>query len=447
MKSYYKILLPLLTFTWIMFSMTSCSEEEFDITEEETTTSEPDTLAEVVVRGQITDLNGELLTNAKVEILHGEDILTTVTDDQGNYIFDDLPASGQKVSLRTSADGFVTRLGITHLNKPEQKKDYTLAKIDDIDQDGPPSNLVLTNNLYEISGKILLDDGTPAENIRIVMLDVTFENWVYSVTDENGDWSIVTEPRNNVFIAASYECGGSVTLEEDISIIDQDIDLGTFNSEFSPFEQYIFTGFVTDCNTEEGLLIGNVTISFEGDFKSFSGSIANGEYFIIADNCNASDCYDITISSGEEAIEELCQEISSPNISKDYTLCGPIIVDNNEGDFTLTIGQNTFNFPLVSFVEDTSPDRWLVTGMNVETNKLLVLQTITNGVSTEFSPSFAIGNFALIADYIGIDDTAVSYTIDSVTTEFVYGSVSGTVVNANFTQFPLSGNFKAVIEQ
>ena len=155
----------LLLITITIFALSSC-EDNFEFSEDETTTTGPTELDVVLLEGQVLDINNVAIPGVEVNISHSDLITTKNTNDEGWYSIQ-LPLDDSRVLLQVQADSYLTSgIDAVTLDNPNKLNDVKLLKQDESDYSGEVELLSLITDGV-LSGQILYEDGTPAPDVTI----------------------------------------------------------------------------------------------------------------------------------------------------------------------------------------------------------------------------------------------------------------------------------------
>jgi len=400
-----------------MLTITSCEDNYITEGEPEVTISDPLEVESTLVSGRVLDINDVAVPDAEVIVSHDGEITSVYSDDEGNYAFS-LPKDDTRILMQVHSDNFV-KSGVDALTLDTERKerDIKLLKSEELDYDGNVSFLTQSTNAI-LSGQVLLSDGNPAADIKIILLDVsTFLFTSYDITDEGGFYSIASEPFDNYILFAVSDCEGAEVIAENISLNNQDIDFGVFQGTFSIIDQFTVSGTVTNCNTGEPLLSGTVAITFDGNSEYYSTGIIDGTYTLFVDNCLDVTCYNVKVTTPLflEEIELECEPITGSEVVADYELCGEELVNISNAEIRLLIGTDSLIYETATAEFDATTDQWVLGA---------VKENINDRIAIHFKGD-PIGTVEFI--FLQIEDTQLGL--------FQNYNASGVPLNLEFTEF------------
>ena len=448
MKRFY-LLLPIL-FSLILV-ITSCGDN-FETSEIDITTSDPERAESILLTGFIKDSNNNPIEDAALIIHHDDEVYELSSDNSGEYSIN-LPNIAQIAYLQAEAQEFV-RSGIKGLalTAPTINKDVTMLRPDELDQEGEVK-LLESSSLPILSGNVLLENGQPAAFHRVILVGFpgpisSIEDIIvtYDVTDSDGFYNIAHEPFENFILGVGNDCMESNIISINVSMDTMDLDLGTFQSDFSDFQKFEVAGFITDCVTGEGLEQGWLTISLvPGNDDNEVVEVINGHYNTIVNNCEGVSCFDMSVYStgasvGWNRVE--CVAIDD-QVELDHTLCGDDRVVN-DGILTLYIGSDTLIYTGVNAdneIGGSSSRNWFLFHLDLATLDNVSIFSTGEDVGTH-----GILDFSIIENsqtiYRAIN-TGV-FVIDSID-DYIEGSVSGVVKDIDDQEIPFSGTYRVQI--
>lgn len=425
--------------------MTSCSDNNFVNTETETEINPPDTIPYIYITGKITNTKGEVLSNITVDYRFNSDIKTVKTDEFGAYEIRQIPEGTERTVIHCYAEGFIPKMDILKIENEVVKRDIVLAGEGEIGE-GDPANMSLTDSLVSLSGRLIDANGQGVPDLIVLVLDGGFNFFYYGITDVNGIWSVAIEPQENIAVLAANECEAFEQVQVGISVLD-DLDIGDKPTNLSPVTFISVSGFVKDCNTNEGLVFGTVQFSFEGDFDKFSADILDGVYEIDLPVCTNASCVDVRIISYQKqsGIDTMgCLPVMSGDNVLDFEVCNSPNSDDNGGRLTTVINSDSSLYRQVMVEEDISG--YQISALDIDSKLGVILTTKNKDLLGKFEIAAIIDLNSTIAPYAAPPQT-INYQIDSITTEYMYGNYGGQIVDSSNGEYlPFTGNFKAKIQ-
>ena len=426
-----------------MLILSSC-EDNFDFTKEEITTSEPTQVGVVLLQGQILDINNVAIPEAEVNISHDGKIISTTGDENGYYSIE-LPQDSSRILLQAHADNYLTSgIDALVLDSSDKLNNLKLLKSSDLDYSGEVTSLSASTEGV-LSGQILFEDNSPGTDITILLLDIaTFTLNSYDVTDIDGNYQFAVDPFVNGVLLVVSDCNGTETIAEIAEHGSEDQNFGITQTQFEEIDQFTVSGNVINCNTNEGLISGQVGISFDGNSKYYSSNIVDGRYEIIVDNCLESSCYNVSISAPQEIegnLEINCVEITSSQMEADYTLCGEDV--STIGEFRLLVGTDSLIYSRAEASVDASTGFWSGFGQNInpDVSDFILIESEADGVGT-----FGVMNLGLSAESINtsgfIQQSGSPFKFEIIEiNEYLRGRISGDIQGPDGSQIPLFGTF------
>lgn len=435
--------LPFLLLLGLFFS--AC-EKNIDETTILTVDEAPQLLDKSAVSGLVKDGQGNPIAGAEVTISHKGEEYALLTDQSGKYEIE-LPKDDQAVYLIASADDHM-KSGVDRkiLNESQVTNDFIIMSSTAMPFTPDSSPILLNDSLRVVSGQLLYANGNPLANKLVFLIDpVDFASFflVYEVTDANGRFSFAHPPTENMILAVYDECNQLDIVVDDLDIADQDIDIGVFTTNFFETESLTFGGFVTDCNTGEGLVSGFVTVTLDGQIAA-SGEIVNGVYLINEENCNGSNCYDLKITTNllQDATLELeCLPIDGNINNKNYELCGDPVVSSSSGDIRVLIGTDSLIMEASQANRYVNFNLWEISGFNMTIDRGVFFQINGNSVGTYPVQMFVPDQTGLLF-YYQPDSMLMNATIDVLETDKIKGTINGQIIEASTgLLLPMSGIF------
>lgn len=419
---------------------TAC-EDNYVIEESETTLSEPIEVESSSITGYVTNSENDAIADALVSVKYNDSIIHLATNKQGNFELE-LPQDFNRIYLQVEAENYLASpIKSVTLNQSEKAQNLQLLHQQEVEYDGDIYAMT-TDSLSLISGQVLLADGTPAIGIAVLVLDISnFSFEYYDVTDDNGNYSFAVKPFANAALFTYTQCAGAEVIAENLTIENEDIDFGVYQSAYEGIVSFTLSGFITDCNTGEGLAFGEVFISFDEGVNTYRVPIEQGIYNVEVENCFNSTCYDIQISSGlylEPLIFE-CEAISGALITADYTMCGEQFIP--EGNITLEYEGITQVFDIAGAQLDEVSNLWSIAGVSSDftDNFILIPDGTTVDVHGIEILQLSENNEPILQNYnaSGIPFAVEITEID----EYIRGVFSGDVLKPNGDVVELSGSF------
>jgi len=431
-----------------IISFTSCSDENFIEEEESVEEIFPEPQPYIFATGIISDSEGNIISNATIDYLVDGEITAVTTDEKGVYEIRKLDVSSERIAIRCHSEGFLPKVDILLTNQDQTiERNITLARNEEFS--GGPSDqfsaLSITDSLISVSGRMINEAGEGLSGIPIIILNLSLSSFVYGITDQDGYWSIAIEPQTDVSIFSFNPCENLEYIIEQISLL-RDTDVGDFISSQIQPTRLNFAGFVTDCNTQEGLISGSAQFSFTNSQDIFTVDIINGQYEIEIPQCASAECIDITIISyiAQSGIDSFyCQSFAAGDNFLDFEVCNTANPATNGGYLTTIINDQTTEYNLVGVEIDAN--NYTISAQNLLENKGVLF--VTEGLAT--SGTF---DLAAIVQLGGLEPVYnagsgfINYQIDSTTTEFLYGSYEGFIFDiSNGQTASIEGEFKAAL--
>lgn len=441
MKSFLKINITLFVF---LFLLLAC-EDNFEVDDTEITLEEPTELESTLVNGRVTNEDGDPLANAEIKIFHGDKPIDLMTDGNGHYEIE-LPADNSKILIQATNEDYIA----SAIDKRTLEGTTVVNDIKMLSKAGssyPDQAFIINpNDTATLSGRVLALDGTPAVDAVVLLLD--FRNLIvkaYDYTDANGDYSFTAAPFDDLVLYVFQNCGAGEVINDDVDLGTQDIDVGTFTAASLNGEQIVFSGFVTDCNTGQGLTKGSVNIQIDTNGGQFYPAIIrDGNYSVTVNNCVAATCYNVRVESdlyANTVIEESCLPITGNAISADYNFCGTIA--QSEGSIRLLVGTDSLIFDENVVVDEDVGI--VIAGTDATGNRSVAMLTLEQGNGTHPLSYFAISvNSTLVVSHTS--DPSVPTGVDIVvdrTNDEIFGTVNGSVVDDFGNIVEVSGTYRA----
>ena len=423
-----------------LFSLTAC-DDNFEIEEEpQIETSDPVEVSVTRITGLVEDLSNQVVADAEVSYTHNNAIHSVFTDQNGVYNIE-LPADESDILLQVEADSYLTSgLNPVSLVEGVNEKNIKLLQNDQTDYNGEIGLLEL-NETANLSGRVLLANGEPAEDVIVFLIDFSDFNFSsYTITDENGEYLIAAEPFENFALVALSQCNDVGLIAENIMLETEDLDFGDFQSEYVEVSKFTVSGFVTNCFTDEGLTSGQVQITLEGDPERYEAEIIDGFYSVEVDNCSGASCYNMTISAPlilTEFLEIECATISSEAITSDHTLCGEEFV--LEGEIRVQIGTDSLIFNNATAGIDETTGSRIIFGFSDLHELTFFAFTDIDSTGMFGVEAIAIGEGSN-ATYSNFQGSNLPFVFDI--TEFgdyMIGTLTGEVLDPSGNVLPISG--------
>ena len=446
----YSTYIYLLLAMMIIASLTSCSDDNFIETDVDIQQSDPDTLDYTYVTGLVKDIDGNLLPNIEVEYLIDGKLNTTSTNAQGAYEIREFQESVTRASVKCQGGGYLPKMEIIHINEMQVVENDIILVHEGQLGGGPSGEFIvqsLTDSLFSVSGRLINDEGDGVSGVNVYIVDLSFTTFIYAVTDADGNFTFATETLDKVFLLAGSQCQ-SVEILIDEFVVDKDLELGDLTTFIIEGTFVTFTGFITDCYTQEGLINGDIQFSFDNEVDIITGSITNGAYAVEIPLCTNNNCVDITIYSyfAQTGVDTLlCQPFTLTENDLDYEVCNTSSPVENEGTLTHIINGVSTTYPLAEVQEEIT--NYVIAATDASTSRAFLFITESKATfgntQTAGILDLATGN-ALYTSLPG----EMTYQIDSISTEFMYGSFEGLIINGSTgSNETIDGTFKAVFNQ
>lgn len=434
--------------------MIGCKGDNYDMTETETTDSEPTELESASITGKVSNSSGLPIASAEISILQeGKELLVT-TDASGFYTLE-LPDLSDKMYLQAAASSYITSgISSLDLNETLVTKDFTLLKQDELLYSGNVQALS-GGALATIKGQVLLADGRPAANFSVLLFDfssISSSSFVftYALTDEDGNYCITHEPFENHILLVHDACITETNfdiIEEDLSLGDSDLDLGVHQSTLGDLGDVTLSGFITDCNTNEGLDKGVITATIGS--SRVSADIVDGVYSLEFSNCKELSCVPVTITSTGEFVGYSsfdCFDIPSASNTLDHSLCGDDRIQ--EGEIRLLVGSDSIIYEKAFIgppMDGSNGYSISYLDFNNLSDYLLIRQEGTELGTYDVTELTLAQNLTVLYTATGsVGNSLVQVTIDEIDQRMV-GTISGLVVDASGELVPLSGTYNIEI--
>jgi len=450
-----KLAFAIVTAMILVTSFYSCSDDNFVDTETEIEQSEPETVEYTFVTGIVTDKNGSAISNIEVEYLTAGELKSTTTDQDGKYEIVELEEEVTRIKVKCNGQGYLPKIEVVHINADRTVENDIILVTEEQTSSisiGNQGNQSLSDSLLSLSGRVVNATGAPVPGIIVYLIDYNFTTWLYSVTDSDGRYEFATEALPQAVLLAGSECESVETLIELVTV-EADTEVEDATTTIIPSTFVSISGFITDCFTGEGLSSGEISFSYEGENKVFRTDIVNGNYTAEIPLCLDVDCLQATVNPylAQTSIAEIdCVTFEvGANNTFDYEICTGQTTTDNGGFFTYTVDGQTYEHPLVGVESDGT--NYEISGLNItqatsqEPNAIIV-QTVGTSENGTCSGVF-VGNLQTFVAFYNAEPGAVSYQIDSTTTEFMYGSINGNIINlSNGQSTTIEGAFKAAIQ-
>ncbi len=436
-----------ITVLFVLLSLVAC-EDNFDRTEITTELSESTELESIVISGKVSDSAALPISDAQVAVQLSDQQFTVSTDAEGNYELA-LPPIYDQAFLQVQAENYVTSaITPVELDSGSLQQDITIKQEAELTYTGEVL-LLQGSSLATISGQVFWADGSPAAFAILLLID--FKNiftmdpvFTYITADEEGKYLFAHEPFNDYNFLVQNRCiGESNFIEQNLSLGDESIDLGAFNSDLEPVKFVFLSGFVTDCNTGTGLSEGTVRITIDEDLQTrMETSIVDGSYLIDFVNCDAFTCMDIEIfSSTDQSYNKIdCVPLGETSITVDHTLCGD---DRNlEGEIRMKLGADSLIY-FNAFASNVFPEleeNWLIGSVDIDGTTGVVINSACKEVGTH-----GITFFAILEDgdiVYGTDDSSDVEFVVSRIDDYIEGSFSGLLLDTLDQSIPVSGTYR-----
>lgn len=426
-------------------NFSSCTDDNFVNTTTETEETFPESETYVFMTGKVKDNSGNNLPNITVQYSIEGESMSMETDEDGVYIIRDTDTTTDRKKIKLNGEGYLAKMDV--LIKPENnviEKDIILAREGDFSE-GPGSDLsaqTLTDSLIAISGQLVNDLGEGIAGLAVILVEISDFSFSYGISDEEGYWSIAHKPSQSAVLGAYSECEGFEALADQAFL--EDTNLGELTTSLIKPELVNFSGFITDCNTNEGLVLGSIQFSFVGDTDIITADILDGNYSISVPKCQESDCIDVTVfstqtSSGVDNFD--CQSYSSGDNVLDFEVCNEPIPDSNGGFLSINLDGSISEYEFVVVGEDLG--RYFFYAQNVDTETGVIMETENMDLQGSFANAAVFQLNTLIVSHTAVTDM-INYQIDSITTEFMYGIFEGEMLEAaSGLLLPVEGEFKA----
>ncbi len=422
----------------------SC-EDNYELVDEEIIISEPSQVDKTVLTGKIYNSDNDGVANAEILVSYNDSLIMFIADPNGNYSIE-LPKDGSRAIVQAKADDYMASgMHPIYLNTSSKASNIKLLHQEEVDYNDNIQELT-SDSLATISGTILYSDGTPAIDAGIILIDFSSLIFIsYSFTDGEGNYALASEPFENYGIFAYSECDGVEIIAESLTLSSEDIDLGTYSSNFSAIEKFTLSGTVTNCFTGEGIITGTVAVTFDGNSDYYPAEISpNGEYSIIAENCSGATCYNVTVSSPQLIEGNLvltCEAITSEAMIGDYTLCGEEVIYDFDGIIEVVIEGDTLNYPLAQAELDENTNTWTLFGSSEDFKSGCFLITKATGIGI-----FDIEVFQVIENEEGLVQqfagSGSPFKVEiTEANERLIGSFYGDTFDVNGEIIPLTGTF------
>ena len=291
------------------------------------------------------------------------------------------------------------------------------------------------------------ENGNAVAGLPVLIVEISDFTFYYGISDANGDWSIAVEPTASAVVGVFSDCEGFEDLIPDQELL-EDIELGDLTTTLVKPEVVNFSGFVTDCNTGEGLVLGSIQISFQDEVRIKTADIINGVYNLNIERCSASSCVDITIYSTLDTpgVDEfLCEDYTLGTTELDFEVCNEIIdPGENDGYINSTLNGVLSVYTYAIVEEDLG--RYKLSAYYEPDNLGLYFETPVNPGTSGFFITGAVLNLDNFTAIYTANFDQIEYQIDSITTEYMYGSYIGEMKEGiNGPIVPVEGEFKAKI--
>ncbi len=425
----------------LLIGFMSC-EDNYELTENEVSYSDPTETEASLISGTVRSTNNDIIANAEVLVAHDGKMHKLVADNLGQFSIN-LPKDNSRVLIQAHANSYISS-GISAIELDDSNKTNDIKLMAHAETEYNPNITPISlGGSAVITGQILYADGTEAPNIGVILIDLSDFTFIsYDLTDENGQYLIASEPFENYALVAFNDCEGAKVISESISLDDQDLDLGIYNSDYMEFTSFSLSGEVINCITGEALTTGVINVSFDENSDFYTTEIVNGSYSFLIDNCQDLSCFNVNISSpglidGELNVE--CQEITGNDMIADYTLCGEEIV--YEGEIRLLVGTDSLILTNAAAELDETTGFWSIAGLSEDLVDGFFIVSKATGVG-----AFGIQVLQLsengepvIQQY---DGSGTPYTFEILSLdENIRGKFEGTAFTSDGNTIPLSGTY------
>jgi hypothetical protein len=416
MKNYFPY------FIVALFLVAFSCEKNQDITQVEVIDPEPTELNSEVLNGQVIDSNFEPIAQAEVVVYEkGEVFASTLTDDFGNYEFPigSFPVENTLVAAR-KAQYFENYQRIDRTFA----EPVNIALVPEGYQGLQSSPLSPVNSMVLLSGSVINEvDGMGEGGVYVLLYD-DFQFLGSAISNDNGTFSLLTEPDKAFNLIAKSPCQQGAFGPFQFQPLQSDTTLAPFVDDFADGIIATFSGSAVDCdgnplnggtvefrylpgtlNRIEYPLAGNGTFSFP--FSSCGIDSENPVSIVIYDAANekfgsASFLYDGSAQVDVGAISVCDQngqffEFSTPDttyqIDEEWTVFEILdkrsigySSDNGICQLIFDYSENTGTFPIESFYFADYNDNYY----GIEGNGTVVI--------TEVSPTRIVGTFSGLAN-------------------------------------------------
>lgn len=429
--------------TCLLFTLASCNDDNFDMSQEEVVDTLPDTVSTIAVTGKVVDRDGNLLADAELTLLHNGIMHTTSSQADGTYAFIGLPAVDDRLEALAQNYNYIANTAILHVTDADLEHDFVLLKPTEVSGGSSVVATILSDSLVSVSGRVATDDGALLAGAIVLIAREDLTDLQYAVSDENGIWEIATAQRGEFALYVVDVCRQVVQDAELVTIATDDVDVGTVSAGNNNYTQYTFTGRVLDCDT--GLEVQNVaiTIAFEGGTDFYRDDNGQGAYNIEGNNCGNATCYTIRALTpiGYRDTTITCLPFDG-DLNYDIYVCKETLVeDGSEGTFT--IDGTVLEFDFASATSENSG--WQIGLADPDLDELVLIFTPTETGSGDCF--VAVFENTGTSTYLTRSEDLPNYTIDSISNNFVYGTMTGTMVEAaTATVVNVSATYKAKIQ-
>ncbi len=425
-------------------TLASCNDDNFDIVDDEVVITVPDTVSTIAITGKVTDREGNLLSSAEVSLLHNGIIHSTISEQDGSYAFNDLAAVDDRLEALVQSEDYIETAAVLTVTDKDLTHDFVLIKPEEVTGGNHTTATILSDSLILLSGITATPSGEAVEGAIVLIARQDLTDLQYAVSDADGNWEIATSQRGDFILFAVDLCRQVLQNAQVVTLTDDDLDIGTVDVGNNVYREYNFTGRILDCDTGEEVPGVSISITFEGENNSYQNNLGSTNYDIQANNCSNATCYTIRANSpfGYRDTIATCLPLDG-NLNNDIFVCKEALIpDESEGVFN--VGGVQLDYDFVSATREN--DGWLIGFADPDLTEVAVILTASDSGSGTCT-GVAIFENAGTTTYVMSQDQAPQYTIDSVTNNYVYGTMTGTLFEvATRSAAPTNATYKALIQ-
>ncbi|KNC86892.1 hypothetical protein SARC_00987 [Sphaeroforma arctica JP610] len=165
------------------------------------------------ITGHVRNTKNEMIEGVTVTLTNGDDVRTTLTNQEGIYFFDEVYDSAIYTVTMTKPDEY-----LLHDDEYDVDGAKVLDGISPVDYKGvsiSDVNFVLTQEGI-ITGSVMMLDGTPIPNVPVILIsEVGYPGIRFVFTDENGEYTFDNIEVGDHYVDVPRYLQGGIFLAED----------------------------------------------------------------------------------------------------------------------------------------------------------------------------------------------------------------------------------------